>query len=167
MYAKGNPLYWADMTGLKDIIVIDEGWGGTPTENMASFYVPKPKGGYWGPFKGSTFPDNPKECATVSSGQYPFVVFKHPTKGVVPLLKGNLPIMTLKNPNSGSSSARGYTPAGTANEILVHRGYNKPGKGSCGCATINGPSFNEFSDLFEPGETGTITIIRPNLDTNG
>jgi RHS repeat-associated protein len=172
LYAKANPLYWTDILGLKDIIVVDAGWGGSPTENGAQYYVLKPGGGYYGPYKGSTFPDNPKECATIASGQFPFVVFKHPKKGMVPYIRGNVPLMTLRNPNPNSNSARGTNgaPTGTADEVLIHQGYNtyngKPGKGSCACSTVSGAApFQEFSGLFTEGETGTYIVIRSNLDT--
>ena len=171
-YVSARPTHYVDPYGLAegDIMVIDYGFGGSTTENYAQFYIEKADGSYHAPLTGSTFPDDPSTCATLESGTYTFEVVNHYRYGESLFIEGNLPVYGTSNPNPGSASQQGTAPLATMNEVFVHRGYNtvrgQPGKGSCGCPTISGATqMQQFRNYYEVGNTGTITIIRPYLES--
>lgn len=152
-YVHNMPLMFIDSYGLFDIAVDDPGgrsgaaYGGTITvtgDNGQSVTVP-----------GSSWPNPKNPSPGVSPGIYEGVYSPKGHQRSKPGVRvedgGNVPTNGPNPAQNGQSFANG---------INIHCGYSPTNRGSAGCITIQPDRCQDVWDVLQPGETGTITIVR-------
>jgi RHS repeat-associated protein len=159
-YVQASPVAFSDDLGLdRNVFFLDGGGSGI---YGASVYVYDDQtGDMFGPYKGSTEPDQSRKactkgCPQVSEGRFSYKPGLFPSNPrpnqtrYRALRLGTVPSLA-PNPNNGGRSAITGT--------WVHRG-GRSSTGSEGCLTIDPLDWADFISRFPKGTSGYVEVVR-------
>jgi RHS repeat-associated protein len=153
-YVGGNPVNFIDPWGLFTIVVSDPGGRNGPTYG-ATITVTSDSG-QTVTVAGSSWPNPNNPSPGVASGTYDAIYSPTGHHGISPgvrLENGNA------IPTLGPNPAQNNQPFATG--INMHAAFSPTCRGSAGCITIDPDQASLVWGILQPGETGTITIVRP------
>jgi uncharacterized protein RhaS with RHS repeats len=159
-YVLNNPMYWIDPLGLKfTVTVTDSGGRNGPTYGGTATVATDHGTSVTVPASSHPNPNNPSPGVADSTSDAVYRDKGHQGKSPGVRLEDGGPV-----PTAGPNPAQGG--ASFATGINIHCGDSMTNRGSAGCITISPDKCGAFFGAFNNGETGTVTIQRPQPNPN-